>query len=71
MDLKTYIKQHTSRKDFAEKIGIKPSYLNNLCQHPEQAGKKTIQKIELETDRAVTFGDMIKQSNTQQGAKQQ
>jgi DNA-binding transcriptional regulator YdaS (Cro superfamily) len=59
MKLDEYIKQHTNRKAFAKVIGVKISYLNNLCQRPKQAGKKTIAKIEQATDGKVTFQDMI------------
>lgn len=65
MELNDYIKQYSTRKEFAKLIGVKLSYLHNLCQHPEQVGKKTIQKIELATGGSVTFGDMVPKQTKQ------
>lgn len=59
MKLAQYIKQNTNRKDFAKKINVKLSYLHNLCQRPEQAGKVTIKRIEKATRGSVTFADMV------------
>lgn len=57
MELKHFLKDK-NRKQFADTIGIELSYLHNLCQHPEQAGKNTILKIIKASDGAVTFEDM-------------
>jgi serine phosphatase RsbU (regulator of sigma subunit) len=57
MELKHYLKGK-NRKEFATKIGTKVTYLNNLCQRPEQAGKNIIKKIIAETDGAISFEDM-------------
>lgn len=59
MELKTYIKQSgLSRAEFAKKIEVKLSYLHNICQHPEQCGGKTLQKIHIVTHGKVTREDM-------------
>ena len=59
MNLKTYIQQSgLTRTEFAKKIGIKLTYLHNICQHPEQTGKKTVLKINKATNGAVTYEDM-------------
>lgn len=57
MELKNYLKDK-NRAEFANKIGTTVNYLNNLCQHPEQAGKKMIRKIISASEGAVTFDDM-------------
>jgi len=57
MELKLFLKGK-NRKQFADKIGRELSYLHNLCQHPQQAGKNTILKIIEASDGAVTFEDM-------------
>jgi hypothetical protein len=57
MTLKQYLKDK-NRAAFAIKLGTTLNYLNNLCQRPEQAGKKMIQKIVRHTHGAVSFSDM-------------
>lgn len=57
MQLRNFLKDK-NRKEFAEKIGTSIHYLNNLCQRPEQAGKKIVMKIQLASGGKVTFGDM-------------
>jgi pantothenate kinase len=59
MNLNTYIQKYSNRKDFAEKIKTSVFYLNNLCQHPNKAGKKMIEKIEQATNGKVKFSDMV------------
>ena len=59
MKLKDYLKGK-SRQDFADKIKSDVCYVNNLCQRPELAGKKMIQKIIEATGGKVTFKDFIK-----------
>ena len=59
MNLKQYLKtNHITRKDFAEMIEVKLSYLHNICQHPENVGGKTLQKIHIVTQGQVTREDM-------------
>jgi len=59
MELKTYIKQSgLTRKEFAKLIEVKPSYLHNICQRPDQTGKKTVLAIIKATKGKVTFDDM-------------
>jgi len=67
MKLKNYIRDYvlpteklTAREVFAKKIKIKISYLHNICQNPQIAGKKTILKIEKYTNGMVLFSDMSK-----------
>jgi pantothenate kinase len=57
MELRNYLKRN-DRKAFAHKCDTTVNYLNNLCQHPEQAGKKMIRKIISASGGAVTFDDM-------------
>jgi len=59
MELKHYLKGK-NRKEFAEQIETKITYLNNICQRPNQAGKQIILKIIAATNGAVTFEDMTK-----------
>lgn len=69
MDLKTYIETHTTRKEFAEKIGTTIFYLNNLCQDSKQAGKKIAFRIEKETGGLVKPQDLwFTETNEGQGA---
>jgi len=56
MELKNYLKDK-KRAAFAKEIGTTVNYLNNLCQHPGQAGKKMIRKIMSASGGAVTFDD--------------
>jgi hypothetical protein len=56
MKLRDYLKGK-SRQDFADKTKSDVHYINNLCQHPELAGKKMIQKIIKATNGKVTFKD--------------
>jgi myosin-crossreactive antigen len=64
MKLKKFLKGK-SRREWAVKFGTTLNYLNNLCQHPEQAGKKMIQRINIETGGLVTFEDMAANAGAQ------
>lgn len=58
MDLKTYLLDK-NRTEFAEKIGTTVNYINNLCQNPQQAGKKIAISIEQATGGAVTLRELL------------
>jgi plasmid maintenance system antidote protein VapI len=57
MELKSYANNY-GRKKLAKKLGTTLNYLNNLCQHPEQAGKKMALRIEKESKGIVTKDDL-------------
>jgi hypothetical protein len=59
MELKQYLKGK-NRAAFAKATKNKVSYINNLCQHPEQCGKKTAYRIFEATGGLVTPDEMMR-----------
>lgn len=54
MDLSTYLADTgTSQRAFAERVGISPSFLNELLRTDKEPGLETAQKIAAETGGAV------------------
>lgn len=54
MDLSTYLAATgTSQRAFAEKVGISPSFLNELLRTEKEPGLETAQKIATATDGTV------------------
>jgi transcriptional regulator with XRE-family HTH domain len=54
MDLSTYLTTTgTSQRAFAEKVGISPSFLNELLRTDKEPGLETAQRIATETEGAV------------------
>ena len=58
MDLKTYLK-NKSRQEFAEKLGTKITYINNLCQGRATPGGKLALRIEQATNGKVTIRELL------------
>lgn len=60
MDLKTYFSTFgKSRADFAKEIGSTLNYINNLCQRPNQVGKKTALRISQATNGKVSVMELL------------
>jgi transcriptional regulator with XRE-family HTH domain len=54
MDLKTYLAETgTSQRAFAEKVGVSPSFLNEILRTDKEPGLETAQRIATATDGAV------------------
>ena len=56
MTLKTYLADTgTSQRAFAEKVGLSPSFVNEMLQGTKEPGLDTAQRIAAATDGAVAL----------------